>query len=158
MAAAEGCDEKDCPAKALGRPSLRMGELFREDLGLEVVEGDEDDGSRDAECCLRNVGVDLDDVDGTVFWRVALGLLRWTVAVDEAEDISELSDEGPGGRSDGGSECPFMVGRESCGLVGIVYGVVKSGDAPASVSSAIGASKGCRHESRCPVVLKRLYP
>ena len=120
IAAAEGCDEKDWPAKALGRPSLRMGELLRDDLGLEVVECDDEDGTRDAECCLRNDGVGLDDVDGTELWRVALGLLRWTVAVDEAEDISELSDEGAGGRSLGGSVCPFTAGRESWGLVGIV--------------------------------------
>lgn len=57
MAAAEGCDEKDWLDEAAGRPSLRMGEVFREDLGLEVVEGDDEDGSRDAECCLRNVGL-----------------------------------------------------------------------------------------------------
>jgi hypothetical protein len=74
--AAEGCDEKDWPAKAPGRLSLRMGELFREDLGLEVVEGDEEDGSRDAECCLRRVGVCVDDDEDAVFWRVPLGLLR----------------------------------------------------------------------------------
>ena len=65
MAAAEGCDEKDWLAEAPGRPSLRIGDVFREDLGLEVVEGDVEDGSRDAESCLRSVGLCADDDDDT---------------------------------------------------------------------------------------------
>jgi hypothetical protein len=93
--------------------------VFLEDLGLDVVE--EEDGSRDAECCLRNVGVCMEEDDeDTVFWRVALGLLRWTVAVEEADDISEEpSERGPDGRS-GCPVCPFVGGRVSWGLVGIV--------------------------------------
>jgi hypothetical protein len=120
IAAAEGCDENDWLPKAPGRLSLRIGDVFREDLGLDVV--DEEDGSRDAECCLRNVGVCMEEEDeDTVFWRVALGLLRWTVAVEEADDISEEPSEGgPDGRSMGCSAWPFMGGRVSWVLVGIV--------------------------------------
>lgn len=109
MAAAEGCDEKELLDKAPGRLSLRIGDVLREVLGLEVVEGDEEDGSSDAECCLRNVGVCMEDDDDAVLWRVALGLLRWTVAVEEADDMSEGSEGGPGGRSTGCSGWPFMA-------------------------------------------------
>lgn len=91
-----------------------------DDLELEVVDGDEEDDSRDAECCLRNIGVGMEDVDDADFWRVTLGLLHCTVAVEDADDISEPSEGGPGGRSTGCSACPFMAGRESCGLIGMV--------------------------------------
>ena len=120
IAAAEGCDEKDWLAVAPGRPSLRMGDAFREDLGLEVVEGDDEVGSKDAECCLRKVGLCIGDDEETEFWRVALVLLRWTVAVEEADDISEPSEGGPGGRSRGCSAWPFMALRVSVGFVGMV--------------------------------------
>jgi hypothetical protein len=76
-----------------------MGDGLREVLGLEDEDCEEEVGSIEAECCLRNVGA---RVEGVEFWRVALGLLRWTVAVDDDEDISEPSDGGAaGGRSAG---------------------------------------------------------
>lgn len=67
IAAAEGCDEKDWLFNAPGRLSLRIGEVFREDLGLGVTEGDDEDGNREAECCLRSVGVGIEDVEDVVF-------------------------------------------------------------------------------------------
>lgn len=121
MAAAEGCDENVWLAEAPDRPSLRIGDVFREDLGLDVAEGDDELGSRDADCCLRSVGLCKEEDDDTEFWRVALVLLRWTVAVEDADDISEPSEEGAGGRSAGGwSAWPFMVARVSGGFVGMV--------------------------------------
>lgn len=66
IAAAEGCDEKDWLCDAPGRLSLRIGEVFREDLGLGVTEGDDEDGNREAECCLRSVGVGIEDVEDAV--------------------------------------------------------------------------------------------
>lgn len=42
MAAAEGCVEKDWPANGPGRLSLRIGDVFREDLGLALAEGEEE--------------------------------------------------------------------------------------------------------------------
>lgn len=54
IAAAEGCVEKDWLAKGPGRLSLRMGDVFREDLGLAVAEGDDDDGNNEVELCLRS--------------------------------------------------------------------------------------------------------
>lgn len=78
-----------------------MGDVFREDLGLALAEGEEERCSREAECCLRRggVGVVEEDVE-VVFWRVALGLLRWTVAVEDAEEDSGPNDgEGAGGLS-----------------------------------------------------------
>jgi hypothetical protein len=118
IAAAEGCDELDWLDRVL-RPSLRMGDGFREVLGLEVEDCEEEVGSIEAECCLRNVGARVEDVE---LWRVALGLLRWTVAVEDAdaEDISEPSDGGAGGRSAGGFACPSAVGRRSWVSVGMV--------------------------------------
>lgn len=62
----------------------------------------------------------MEDDDDTEFWRVALVLLRWTVAVEDADDISEPSEGGPGGRSTGGSAWPFMAGRVSVGFAGMV--------------------------------------
>ena len=112
IAAAEGCDELDWLDRGLGRPSLRMGDGFREVLGLVVEDCEEEVGSIEAECCLRNVGGRDEDAE---LWRVALGLLRWTVAVEdaEAEDISEPSDGGAAGRSAGSFACPSTVGRGS---------------------------------------------
>lgn len=120
MAAAEGCDEKVWLADAPGRPSLRIGDVFREDFGLEVAEGDDELGSRDADCCLRSVGLCMEDDDDTEFWRVALVLRRWTVAVEDADDISEPSEGGADGRSAGWSAWPFMAARVSVGFVGMV--------------------------------------
>lgn len=120
MAAAEGCDEKVWLAGTPDRPSLRIGDVFREDLGLEVAEGDDELGSRDADCCLRSVGLCVEWEEDTEFWRVALVLLRWTVAVEDADDISEASEGGAGGRSAGWSAWPFMAARVSGGFVGMV--------------------------------------
>lgn len=112
IAAADGCDELELLDRAPGRPSLRMGDGLREVLGLEVEDCEEEVGSIEAECCLRNVGGRVEDAE---LWRVALGLLRWTVAVEdaEAEDISEPSDGGAGGRSAGSFACPSAAGRDS---------------------------------------------
>ena len=120
MAAAEGCEEKVWLAEAPDRPSLRIGDVFREDLGLEVAEGDDELGSRDADCCLRSVGLCIEEVEDTELWRVALVLRRWTVAVEDADDISEPSEGGAGGRSAGWSAWPSMAARVSGGFVGML--------------------------------------
>jgi len=120
MAAAEGCEEKVWLAEAPDRPSLRIGDVFREDLGLEVAEGDDELGSRDADCCLRSVGLCIEEVEDTELWRVALVLRRWTVAVEDADDISEPSEGGAGGRAAGWSAWPFMAARVSGGFVGML--------------------------------------
>lgn len=120
MAAAEGCDEKVWLADAPGRPSLRIGDVFREDFGLDVAEGDDELGSREADCCLRSVGLCMEDEEDTEFWRVALVLRRWTVAVEDADDISEPSEGGADGRCSGWSAWPFMAARVSVGFVGMV--------------------------------------
>lgn len=107
IAAAEGCDELD---RALARPSLRIGDGFREVLGLEVEDCEDEVGSMEAECCLRNVGA---RVEGVEFWRVALGLLRWTVAVEDDEDISVPCEGRAAGRSAGCFAGSSAVGRGS---------------------------------------------
>lgn len=128
MAAAEGCVEKDWLARGPGRLSLRTGEVLREDLGLAAADGEEELGRRDVELCFRNCGAGWEEVEEEVFWREALGLRRWTVAVDEAEEDSGPS-EGVG-VTGGGDGClsagwsgarPFMLGRESAAAGGIVW-------------------------------------
>ena len=141
IAAAEGCDELE---RALARPSLRIGDGFREVLGLEVEDCEEDVGSMEAECCFRNVGA---RVEGVEFWRVALGLLRWTVVVEDDEDISVPGDGRAAGRSAGCFACPSAVGRGSWVSVGMLW-YVKCCGACAPVSLAIGAADRSRHEPR----------
>jgi hypothetical protein len=145
IAAAEGCDELDWFDRALGRPSLRMGDGLREVLGLEVEDCEDEVGSIEAECCLRKVGGRVEDAE---LWRVALGLLRWTVAVEDAdaEDMAEPSDGGAGGRSAGRFGCSSADGRGSWESVGMMLWEVGCCGACAPVSLAIGATDRSRHE------------
>lgn len=68
----------------------------------------------------------MEEAEEAVFWRVALALLRWTVAVEDADEDSGPREGVSGGRSAGGSACPFTAGTGSEGLAGMVWSRVLS--------------------------------